>query len=163
MRGQRGFTLIEMLVAMAVAGMIVPVVASAIFQISSGTIRINNDFVIQQDIDGASNWLNRDLSQAQTIDLADGAPSVNHVRVDWVDLTGWVTQGQEAHYVEYTLSGTNLMRNYDGALSIAARRVANIQFSRSGRFITVSITSSLREQAETLTYFITPRVDGAIL
>lgn len=163
MRGQRGFTLIEILMAVAITGMIMPVVASAIYLISRGTVRMNNDFVIQQDIDSASNWFNRDLSQAQTIDLADGAPSVNHVRVDWNDLTGWATEGAEGHYAVYTLSGTNLMRNYDGGTpSIAARRVANIQFSRSGRFITVTITSSLRGQAETLTYFITPRTDGAL-
>lgn len=154
--------MIEIMMAMAIAGMIMPVVASSIFLITRGTVRMNNDFVVQQDIDSASNWVNRDLSQALTIDLADGAPSVNHVRVDWTDLTGWATQGSEGHYVEYTISGTNLMRNYDGAASIAARRIADIQFSRSGRFITVAITSSLREQAETLSYFITPRTDGAL-
>ena len=161
MHGQRGFTLLEILLAMAIAGMIMPVVASSIFLISRGTVRMNNDFVIQQDIDGASNWFNRDLSQARTIDLADPALPVNHVRVDWIDLTGWATS--DGHYVEYTLDGTNLMRNYDGTVSIAARRVAEIWFSRSGRFITVAIQSSLRGQAETLTYFITPRTDGDLI
>ncbi len=149
MSGQRGFMIIEILMAMAIAGMIMPVIATSMFQISRGTITMNNDFVIQQDIDVASNWFNRDLSQAVTTNLANEGTiilddaGVTNLRVDWIDLTGWATQGSEGHYVEYTLSGTNLIRNYDGTSTIAARRISDIQFSRSGRFITVIVKSSL--------------------
>ena len=161
MRGQRGFTLIEVLVMIAIGGMIIPVVVAAIFNIVHGTINIRNDFVVQQDIDGASSWFSRDLSQAQTTDVVDGALPVNQMRVDWIDMTGWAEQGGAGHFVEYTVSGTNLMRNYDGTSNIVARHVADIKFSRSGKFITVAITSTYREQTESLVYFVTPRADGA--
>ena len=161
---QRGFTLIEILVAMAIGGLIMPVVVSAIFQVSTSTARVNTDFVILADIDAASSWFNRDLAQANTTDVLDGAPAVNTMRVDWTDQTGWATEGQEAHYVNYYIeSGTTLLkRDYDGTVSTVARRIADIQFSRSGTFITVTITSSLGGQAETLSYFVTPRADGAL-
>ena len=50
----------------------------------------------------------------------------------------------------------------DGAVSIVGRRVADIQFSRSGKFVTVVMKSSLGDAAQTLTYFVTPRADGAL-
>ena len=158
---QRGFTLVELLVAIAIAGLIMPVVASGIFQVTRGTVQINRDQVVLQDIDGASAWINRDLSQAQTTNLNDGE-TLDTMRVDWVDQTGWAAAGAESHFAEYTLSGTDLLREYDGETQIVARRVANIQFSRSGKFITVAITSTLRDSTVTLSYFITPRSDGAL-
>ena len=159
--GQRGFTLIEILVAMAIGGLLVPVVVSGIFAVTKGTAKINTDLVILQDIDGASAWINRDLSQAMTTNLNENE-TLNTMRVDWVDLTGWATEGAESHFAEYTVVGTDLMREYDGETQIVARRIADIQFSRVDNFITVAITSTLRNTTESLTYFVTPRTDGAL-
>ena len=162
-RRERGFTLIEILVAMAIGGLLVPVVVSGIFTITRGTQQLNTSLVIMQDIDGASAWINRDLSQALTTDLAaEPAPAVNHMRVDWTDLTGWATEGSEDHYAEYTLSGTDLVRDFDGTTQIVARRISDIAFSRVDNFITVAISSTLRETTTTLSYFVTPRTDGAL-
>ena len=162
MRGQRGFTLVEILLAAGITGLIMPVLAMSIFQVISAPARVNTALVIQQDIDLASRWFSRDLSQAKTTDLVNGASSVNHARIDWTDETAWAVSGLEAHYVEYTLSGTNLLRNFDGTTSIAGRRVSDIQFSRSGKYITIAITSSLGGKAQTLSYYVTPRADGAL-
>ena len=161
-RRERGFTLIEILVAMAIGGLLVPVVVSGIFAVTRGTQQINTDLVILQDIDGASTWINRDLSQALTTDLTFSDPPVDHMRVDWIDLTGWATEGAEAHYAEYTLSGSNLLRDYNGTSQIVARRISSIAFSHVDDFITVVIGSTLRDTTETLTYFVTPRTDGAL-
>ena len=71
----------------------------------------------------------------------------------------------------YIEPGTAILkRSYDGAgdgalggaVSNVGRRVADVQFSGSGKFITVLIKSSLGGQAQTLTYFVTPRTDGAL-
>ena len=146
---------------MAIGALMMPAVVSGIFQVTRGTISINTDLVILQDVDGASAWINRDLSQALTTDLADNT-SEDHMRVDWTDQTGWAVEGAEGHYAEYTVSGSNLLRDYDGVTQIVARRIAAIQFSRTGKFITVDISSTLRNTTESLTYFVTPRADGAL-
>ena len=148
---------------MAIGGMILPVVVGGIFQVSRGTVQINTDLVVLQDIDGASAWINTDLSQAQTTNLAKGE-TLSTMRVDWTDLTGWAVEGAENHFAEYTIVGTNLLREYDGQTQIVARRIADIQFTRhiTDPFITVAITSSLRDTTAQLTYFITPRADGAL-
>ena len=146
---------------MAIGGLLVPVVVSGIFAVTKGTAKINTDLVILQDIDGASAWINRDLSQAMTTNLNENE-TLNTMRVDWVDLTGWATEGAESHFAEYTVVGTDLMREYDGATQIVARRISNIAFSRGGNYITVAITSTLRDTTLSLTYFVTPRTDGAL-
>ena len=131
---------------------------ASIINISRGTTRINADFAVQEDIEGAFTWFSRDLSLAFTTDVVDLAASVNHMRVDWTDQTGWATPGSENFFTEYTLSGTDLVRNYNGATStVVARRVADIQFSRSGKYITIAITSSKGGRTDTFTYSVTPR------
>lgn len=161
---ERAFTLVELVVAIGIVGLMVPVLGTSIYQMNSGTARINRDFVIQQDIDRASGWLSRDLSQAESTDLScPGQAST--IRVDWIDQTGWSTPGSEAHYAKYTLSGTNLLRYYDSLTTsgIVARYVQSIQFSRSmNNFITVSITSSFGGHTENLSYFTAPRVDNTL-
>jgi len=163
MRSQRGFIVMEFLVGVAIAGLILPVVVTSIFQMNTGTVRINRDFVVQQDIDRASTFFTLDLSQAQSTDLADGA-SADNIRVDWLDETGWAPPGEESHYAKYYIeSGTTLLkRDYDATVQIVARYVDSIQFSRSGNFISVAIASSLGGHTKSLTYFTTSRVDGAL-
>ena len=97
MLGRRGFTLIEILVAMAIAGLVLPALVSSIYQMTRGTTTARLDFIIQQDIDVASTWFNRDLSQALTTDVADGAAPVNSMRVDWIDQSGWAVPGDRRH------------------------------------------------------------------
>ena len=172
MRAQRGFTLIEILLALAVAGMIAPPVVSAIFQMSRGTADIRASLVVQQDVDVASSYFTRDLSQAMTTDVVDLAAPVSSMRVSWNDQTSWAATVGEPHCARYYIEpGTTfLKRNYDGAsdcavdgtVSIVGRRVADVQFSRSGRLMTILIKSSLGGQAQSLTYLVTPRTDGAL-
>ena len=161
MRHQKGFTTFELLMAMAVGGLVFPLVISIIYQMFQGTDRIRTESVLQQDIDIASSFFSRDLSQAFTTNLASG-DQADQIRVDWIDQSGWAVEGQESHYAEYTLSGDDLWRDYDGTGSAVARRVSDIQFSRSGKLITVTITSSLEATTQTLTYYVTPRADGAL-
>ena len=160
-RREKGFTLVELLVVMAVTGVLMPVLVSTVFQMTRSTTEINRDFVVQQDIDNASTWFNRDISQAQATDIPDGGlpPFPDHMRVTWVDETGWATEGAEQHSGEYTLVAPTLYRSYDcpagvidapscpnGTISIVARHVADIDFSRSGNFISVLIDSTFEQK-----------------
>ena len=92
----------------------------------------------------------------------------------WTDETAWAVEGQEGHSAEYTLVAPNLLRSYDcpagvitdvscpdGTIIIVARHVADIEFSRSGTFITVKITSTYDGDSQALSYFVTPRSEGA--
>ena len=165
LRSEKGFTLLELMAATAVMGLILPLVISFTFQVIQGTARTNQDMVIQRDLDNASIWLNRDLSQAQRTNLADQETQVNNIRVEWLDETGWAGNNPE-HYVEYSLSGSHLLRDYDGTISIAARNVASIIFSRTCtsvcEIISVSTTSAYSSATTTLNHNITPRTDNPL-
>ncbi|MEE8471593.1 MAG: prepilin-type N-terminal cleavage/methylation domain-containing protein, partial [Dehalococcoidia bacterium] len=86
MRGQRGFTVVELLLVVFIVGLVVPVVLTMVVQMSQGTKRINTEMVIQNEVDIASGWFSRDLSQARTTDVADDPDlSVDRMRVEWLD------------------------------------------------------------------------------
>ena len=161
MRSQSGFTLVELLVALGIMSLMLPTVITSIYQIARGTTRITNELRIQQDIELASSWFTRDLALAKTTDVDDSVPPVTSMRVDWVDETGWAVEGSESHYVEYTLIAPNLYRNYDGNISIVARYVSSIAFSREGTYITIAMTSTSEDRSVSLSYFVEPRPEGA--
>ena len=163
---ERGFTLLELMAATAVAGLILPLAITFTFQVIRGTARIQQDLVIQQDLDNASTFFNRDLSQAQQIDLDDQG-TASSLRIDWVDETGWgADSGDPAHYAAYSHSGSDLLRDYDGTVSIVGRNVASITFSRTCTsvcaVVSVSITSAYSGATATLDYNITPRADNPL-
>lgn len=126
---RRGFTLLEVLLAAAIAGVVMPVVVSSIFQVAWGTGRISSETVALTDIDNVSTWISRDLSLAQTTDLPTCPAIQDTVRADWLDETNF-DAGPPEHFVEYYIdSGTTLLkRNYDGAVSIVGRNVTAISF-----------------------------------
>ncbi len=169
---QQGFTIFELMVAMAIGGLIMPVMVGSIIQINRGTSQVNDNAVVQQDIDNASSWFTRDLSLAKTTDVLDGASAVSSMRVSWVDETGWAVEGGEAHCAKYSIQTgtTRLERNYDGGnncanpgtITIIARNVESILFSRSGNFITVAITSTLQDETENISYFVNTRIDASL-
>ena len=162
MRSQSGFTLVELLVALGVMSLILPTVITSIYQIARGTTQINNELIIQQDIELASSWFTRDLALASSSDdVEDGAPPIDHMLIRWIDQTGWAVEGEESHYVEYTLVAPNLYRNYDGNITIVARHVSSIAFSRVGSYITIAMTSTSEDRTVGLSYFVEPRPEGA--
>jgi prepilin-type N-terminal cleavage/methylation domain-containing protein len=139
---QKGFTMLELLVALPVGAVIVLVVVSSFFQITQGRIDIAQKSVAMADIDNAVHWLARDLVLAQTTNLTDGAPPTDNMTLSWTDLTHWAQdEGSIDHSISYTLSGTELRRNYDGGVTIVGRYLTNVGFSIDERVFTITLTS----------------------
>lgn len=141
---QKGFTLIEILVAMLVGGMVMAGIVTAVFQIVHGAGQIKEESVALADIDSAAHWLTRDVVLGQSTDLVDGALQVSQMTLTWNDSTWWAEQEESiAHSVIYTYSGTELQRNYDGVVTTVGRQLTNVRFSLDGRLVTITLTSSL--------------------
>ena len=160
---QKGFTLIEILVAMLVGGMITAGVITAVFQIVYGAGEIKRESVALADIDNAAHWLTRDVVLGQSTDLVDGAPQVSQMTLTWNDSTWWAEQEESiSHYVTYTYSGTALQRNYDGVVTTVGRYLTDVGFSLDGRYVTAALTSSPEgksRSAVTSTYLIHMRAE----
>ena len=121
---------------MSIAALIAGAAGVTLFQILDTTRRNNDRIVALHEVDNTHYWVGKDARAAQTTDLADGAPAVNSMTLSWIDGSG------TPHSSSYSLLGSELRRNYDGAVLSIARNLSSIQFSRSSQLITVSLVSS---------------------
>ena len=136
--GQRGFTLVEMIVALGIMGIIVPALGLAIFQMTNFTSRGNAQLATNDDLGVSMRWLDRDIQMAQTTDLVDAAPPVGSLTLNWTDEFGGAAA---PHTTVYSLVGTELTRTYDGNTHSIARDVSSVQFSIQSKLLTVTLTS----------------------
>ena len=161
---QKGYTFIELIVALPIAVVMLTAIVGAIFMVVRGTIDIRSETVAQADIENAAHWLTRDIIMGQSIDLLEGAPPVNTVNLSWIDYAGGL-EGEISHYVLYTHSGTELLREYDSAdnITIAGRNLADVSFTLDGNLVTVTLTSTPEEASRstvTRTYVIEMRASA---
>ncbi len=163
---QKGFTLVELLLAVAILGLVVSVISISIIQIITGTERNNVKIIALADIEHAAAWLNQDLPMAQTTNLVFGNPT-DLVAGDTLTLSWTDYYGGEAitHQRQYYVSSTRLMRDSDGQVANIASYISAAEFSidGSGRLITFTLTSSpesISERSETKTYRFYQRTEG---
>ena len=173
MRDQRGFTLLELVVGLAVAGLVMPLIASSIFQLTKGTQQITAMTVSTADVANLAPWLHRDLAVARTIqDPATQAPLIDclsgtqpGIRIGWIDQTGW-GQADPEHCAEYTIApGTTvLMREYDGAVGVVARHVTSLAFCEDAAgLVQIDVTSSIggtSSYTRSLAFYVAPRSEA---
>lgn len=160
---QKGFTLIEMLLAVSITSVIVIGIGSSIFQILQGRVDISQKSIAIADIDGVAHWLTRDMTLAQTTSLIDAEPPTSNISMIWSDLTAWAgDEGAVQNSANYTLSGTQLLRVYNGGTTIVGRYLTNAGFSVDGKMFTVTLTSrpGMPDSAVTRTFQIQMRSDS---
>ncbi len=75
-----------------------------------------------------------DVLNAETTDLVDGAPPTPSMTLVWIDRNGVL------HTAVYSLVGDQLLRDYDGIKTIAARNALSVGFSRSGKMLRITLT-----------------------
>lgn len=154
---EKGFTLIELLLALAVGSMILTGAVLSIYSILVTNARGNGQVVALTDINRAVLAIRNDLLMAQTTDLADGVPK-NSANLTWFDYTSsFGSTFQTDHAASYRLSGRELQRTYDGEVSIAGRNITSISFTRTGKSVTVVISTSnttLASGIETLNFSV---------
>lgn len=131
--GQRGFTLVEMMVSLALLAIVTAVMAST-FLVGYTTIT-NEARTIAADtaVSQASLFLLRDLSTANTVvtGLVSGASSVSF------------TYGSPAVTVTYTLDANqDLVRTAGGTSAVAGRGITSVGITASGCYETVTIQPS---------------------
>ena len=126
MNGQKGMTMMELLVAIAVTGIIVVFLGTAIYQIINVSEYGNDRLTAMHELQNAAHWFTLDAQKAVTAS-ADG------------DLLLTIS---ETTSITYALVGTELRRTEDDSQTILARNISSADFSIDNRLITMSLTSS---------------------
>jgi prepilin-type N-terminal cleavage/methylation domain-containing protein len=126
MNTQKGMTMVELVVATALTGIIIVFLGTVIYQILNVTGYGNDRLSAAHDLENASYWFNFD---GQRSIAASGG-------------SGLALTLSDNSSVTYTLTGTELRRNSGGAYMVLARNIVSSSFSISNRVITMSLTSS---------------------
>jgi len=105
-QNQKGFTLIETLASLAIAGLIGLGATMANAQVMDQTARNNDYTTASRHTLNALQWISRDVQMAQTVEGTDGFPATSNLTLTW---TEW---DNTANQVDYSVVNGQLMRSF---------------------------------------------------
>jgi len=138
---QKGTTLLELMVGMAITAMILSGVIGLIFQEFSGTATAKTCVTVAHEIGNAARWISQDGMMAESTGCVEGAQPTDRVTLTWIERYDFVNI---PHSSSYYLEGTQLLRDYDGTVTTVARDISKIEFSQTDCLLTVSISCTPR-------------------
>lgn len=123
LRNQQGFTLVEVLVGVAILSIILGTIGAAFFQsVSTQQTIVADGLAINEARKGLS-WFAPDARMAQHADVGDEGDTLT---LSWTDDFDFRF---DCHTSSYELVGDTLNRTYDGTTHTIARRVVSVTFS----------------------------------
>ncbi len=126
MKGQQGFTLVELLIATAIMGVIFSGLGEALHQVVTIPEYGNDRVTALHELQNVAHWVNLDGQMAQS---ATGGDEL-------------VLTLPDDSSISYTLAGTDLVRSTGTINRTLANNITTINFSVQDRYITMDITSS---------------------
>jgi prepilin-type N-terminal cleavage/methylation domain-containing protein len=125
-KDQKGFTLPELLITVAITGLIASFLGTAIYQIITVTEYGNDKAIATHELQNAAHWVSRDGQMAST---ASGGNRLTLTLPDGSSIT-------------YTKVANELRRTAGKSRMAIAQNISSVSFSVVGRLITMTITSS---------------------
>ncbi len=165
-RRQKGFTLIELIVALAIASAIgVAITMTAHNMITIPAMSNDSNTAINQ-VRNAVNWINQDVQGANTVNATPIAPGFFSISLqEWDSVTGnW-----SVHNITYSLEpvGTGpkeLWRDYDSGTTrnLIAQFIdpdnTNCSWDTDDNdMLTITITATVGDETKTRTFQVKPR------
>ena len=159
---KNGFTLIEILVGLALTGILITGIVVTIFQVNVGTAQNKNNMYMLRQVQTAGYYISRDALQAECIGLGtnNGFP----IALSWSD-----PATSENHSIKYEYdSNTRYLTRIDLVNSTTIRIADNIDsttsFTTNGTdYFSLTVTANMngyQPASATRTYEIEPRIGG---
>lgn len=166
---QGGFTLIELMLAIALSGIITGAITATIFQLVDGSARTNNHMIAVRQAQEAGFFVSRDaqMIQEEPVIERNVDDELESITLTWTDWGGTV------NVVIYTFEGTGEVRELwrddgDGKVIIAQfinpdldKTDCNFEDGRLTFMVTTTVGAGSQEQSETRTYEVVPRPGSA--
>ncbi len=164
---QSGFTLVELLVALAVSSVLLTGGLLTVNQVLVSTGRSNSQVIVLDEVNRAALRIKKDIqaySTANLIDLQSG-----NATFSWTDQTGFEPEDERDHDSAYSLSDNKLLRTSDNITVVLGRNIESLIFSENvtengTTYVNVVITatsSTFPPRSETLTFSVYRRSEGA--
>ena len=126
MKGEQGFTLVELLIITAITGFIFSVLGAAIHHIVTIPEDGNDRVTALHELQNAAHWVNLDGQMAQS---ASGGNEL-------------VLTLPDSSSISYTLVGTDLLRTTSTSNRTLAQNIASANFTVQDRIITMDLASA---------------------
>ena len=171
-KSQRGLTLVELLIAILLAGIVTAGITITIGHMFAWTTRTNNHMTAVRQVQSAGYWVSRDALQAQQWTISE-AGSSNPVNSGFPFTLEWEWEGKTTE-VTYSITGENrLMRTVkitgNDEISSYVAQYIDIALDDDGNpnthvvdgnAISFRVTATVGGQSETRVYDVTPRPDS---
>lgn len=134
--------LLELLVGLAVTGIIISGLVTALFQLERGFDRGNTQTTLNRAVDNAMLWIGDDVIMAKTITGSGcSSPPGTCFQLKW---TEYYNGANTSHTITYALDASqNLTRTLDAnPAQTVGTGITAITYSASGRQVTVTLTDS---------------------
>jgi prepilin-type N-terminal cleavage/methylation domain-containing protein len=162
LRQQKGFTLIEMLVVVAILGIIMVPMAMAVQMIYSNFNIARDDSIALRQVENAGYWITNDIRRAKTISTTTSGVFLRLICYNWDDINKVMADNQQ---VDYTISNGTLIRNIGASTILVAQYIvpANTTIAQDATIITkynLTVRASYQGRIESRQYQAAQRVPG---
>lgn len=140
-RGEKGFALLELVVGVAIMGIIAMPLAMLTMTLLTNPERSNDNNIVLQQVRNAGTWISRDVQMSRSVNATDpdGFPLTLQIPVD--------SDENNDYSIEYLLDGSKLKRQvYDSSENLTLETfIADYIVSDNTTFATVNATAGLHK------------------
>jgi len=158
-KDQRGLTLIELIIVVAITGLITAGITMTIMQVFSMNTRASNHMTAVSQVQHAGKLVSQDILEAKTVDTES-----EFLKLTWTEV-GEATNS--THTIIYAVEDSELWRSESvtGGNSTLTTRVAEFivyeetscDWDAVNKVLTFTVTATVGEQSETRVYEVKPR------
>lgn len=159
---QKGFTLLEVLVAVALVTTVSMVSGTVVFQTYMEEGRSSGRLTASQQVQNAGFWFKRDAAKAQTVMFDDPGTSAvtEFITLEWID---WSNTSYRVAYVMQDVGEglSSLIRSYSTGgntqTSFIADSISGSSANWTRPVLDMTLTAQVKGQTVTRTYQVKPR------